>query len=56
MTLEEDDPNWMRAGYDPYWSEVAQNDPDFAELIKREDPEQYYSWEWTPDNADDGEE
>lgn len=46
--MEDDDPNWMRAGYDPYWSEIAQNDAEFAEMMKERDPEQYYSWEWTP--------
>ncbi len=53
MTLKEDDPNWMRAGYDPYWEEVAFYDEDLAEYIKQEDPDQYYSWEWTPDEPEE---
>lgn len=49
--MENDDPNWMRAGYDPYWSEIAQNDAEFAEMMKERDPEQYYSWSWTPEKS-----
>ena len=33
--MEDDDPGWMRAGYDLYWSEIAQNDPVFAETMGR---------------------
>lgn len=47
--MEDDDPNWMQAGYDLYWSEIAQNDSEFAEIMKEEDPKQYYSWSWTLD-------
>lgn len=53
MTLEEDDPNWMRMGYDPYWEEVARNDENFAQMMKENDPDQYYSWDWTPDGPEE---
>lgn len=44
----DDEWNWLRGQPNAQYAELAENDPEYAESWKKNHPETYYSWDWTP--------